>query len=73
MHVNGVALRVIRERSGLSQAELARRGNFSQGYISELEKGTKNPSPAMVQRLAEVLAIPLAALVGDAPDEAGAA
>lgn len=64
MDINPAALTAIRELSGLSQAELARRANISQGYISEIEKGAKRPSPSMVLRIAETLGVPVAALRG---------
>ena len=67
MEINRVALAELRKLSGLSQAELARRGRFSQGYISELEKGTKQPSPAMVKRLAGVLGVDIAAIRSHVP------
>lgn len=73
MQINPAALATIRELSGLSQAELARRGEFSQGYISELEKGRKNPSPAMVSRIAEVLGCDIAAIRSFNPPVEGAA
>lgn len=41
-------LRVLRERSGLAQAELARRSGVSQGHISQLEAGDKTPRPLVV-------------------------
>ncbi len=63
MRINPKALQVIRERSGFSQAELARISKVGQGYISQLEKGEKNPSPATVQKLAKALACPAVAFL----------
>jgi len=65
MRINPVALKAIRERSGFSQAALGRAANVSQGHISQLEAGEKEPRPEMVRRLAEALGIPIAALVVD--------
>lgn len=63
MRINPDALKVIRERSGLSQAALGRAANVSQGHISQLEAGIKEPRPEMVRRLASTLGVPVAALV----------
>lgn len=65
MKVNPVALRTIRELAGLSQAELSRRTGISQGHISQLEAGQKQPRPATVQRIAAALGVPLASLIGE--------
>ncbi len=63
MTLNPIALAVIRSLGGLSQAELSRRANISQGHISGLESGDKAASPAMVRRLAEALGVPIASLI----------
>lgn len=63
MEINPHALKAIRERSGYSQAQLSRITGISQGHISQLEKGEKNPRPAMVRRLADALAVPMGALL----------
>jgi transcriptional regulator with XRE-family HTH domain len=68
MMINPDALKVIRERSGLSQAALGRAANVSQGHISQLEAGLKEPRPEMVRRLASALGVPVIALVAGTPD-----
>ena len=65
MRINPDALKVIRERSGLSQAALGRAANVSQGHISQLESGAKEPRPDMVRRLAAALRVPVTALAVD--------
>lgn len=63
MDINAAALASIRQLNGLSQAELARRSGVSQGYISELESGTKSQSgPATIKKLADALSVPIGAL-----------
>ena len=67
MEINVVALRTIRELSGLSQAELSRRSGINQGYISTIEGGKKAPRPGTVRRFADALGVPVGALVGGDP------
>ena len=71
MKVNRHALRVIRERSGLSVSELARQAGTSQPHLSNIERGRRSASPALVRQLAEVLKVPILALLGE-PDDADA-
>lgn len=63
MRLNPEALVTIRERTGYSQAELARQSGVSQGHISEMERGDKNASPKTIKKLADALACPIGALV----------
>lgn len=63
MVLNGSALQVIRERTGLTQTDLAKQTGVSQGRISELESGRKNVKPQTVKALAAALAIPLTAIL----------
>lgn len=63
MVLNGSALQAIRERSGLTQTELAEQTGVSQGRISELESGQRNVRPGTVKALADALKIPVTALV----------
>lgn len=44
-------LRELRERAGLSQAQLASRSGVAQPNIAAYESGRRNPSAAMVDRL----------------------
>lgn len=65
MQINGSALKVIRERSGLSQSELSRQTGkvVSQGRISEIEKTeqmTVQPSTALA--LAQALVVPVTSI-----------
>jgi transcriptional regulator with XRE-family HTH domain len=61
----GARLKRLREARGLSQLELARQAKVAQGYISELEAGTKGRRPGVVvlQRLARVLGVPVTELL----------
>jgi DNA-binding XRE family transcriptional regulator len=52
-----VALQVIelREKHGLTQAELAERCGIDQGDISRIERGATSPTARTLQRIAEAL------------------
>ena len=44
-----------RINAGLTQVELSEKSGISQADISRLEKGTRNPSLALLKRLAEAM------------------
>ena len=44
-----------RIRAGMTQTELAEKSGISQADICRLEKGTRNPSIALLKRLAEAM------------------
>jgi putative transcriptional regulator len=47
--ISGEEIRTLRERAHLSQAVFARYLNLTVGYVSQLERGTKQPKgPALV-------------------------
>jgi transcriptional regulator with XRE-family HTH domain len=60
----GSRLREARYASGMSQAEVARRANISQGHLSQLECGNYEAGPATIQRLAHVLGVKPTELLG---------
>jgi transcriptional regulator with XRE-family HTH domain len=52
----GEYLRAERERAGLSQRQLAKLAGLHYSYLARLESGENdNPSPEVVQRIADVL------------------
>lgn len=61
-----------REARRMSQEELAAGAELDRTYISQLERGLKSPTLQTLEKLAQQLKIPPAALVGDAevPPEA---
>ena len=63
MNVNGPAIRAIRERTGLTVTELAKRVGCQQGTLSAIEKEDRRPSPDMVLRIAQELKIDIAAIL----------
>ena len=54
-----VILKKHRERKGLSQNKLAKQLGITQTFLSEIERGRKNPSLEQFFRLCEVLDIRL--------------
>jgi transcriptional regulator with XRE-family HTH domain len=65
MQLNGHALRIIRERSGLTVSALAELAGISQPHLSNIERGRRMASPEVAARLAEVLRVPLVALLAE--------
>ena len=54
-----------RERQNMTQTELAKKVKVTQGYISQLEAGTKKELGAQVaSRLADALGVPVTELLG---------
>lgn len=58
-------IRRLREQRSMTQAELAKAARVTQGYISQLEAGTKKDIGAKVAvRLAKALDVPVTELLG---------
>ncbi len=53
----GQILRELRTERGLSQEELGFESDYHRTYISQLERGQKNPSLKAIFRLARVLGV----------------
>ena len=58
----GQNVRILRKASGLSQEELAFRADLKRSYLSDLERGTRNPSVRAVERIAVALNVQPAVL-----------
>ncbi len=58
----GVAIKTQRTSLGISQEELAHRAGLHRTYISDLERGARNPSIDSIEKLARALEISVAAL-----------
>ncbi|MFZ4165467.1 helix-turn-helix domain-containing protein [Brevundimonas sp. NPDC058933] len=54
----GRNVRVLRTTADLSQEELAFRASMKRSYLSDLERGTRNPSVRALGRLAAALGVP---------------
>lgn len=57
------ALRLLRVFHDLKQAELAERLGVSKSYISELEKGNRNPSLDVIQKYADSFSLPASSIL----------
>ncbi len=64
----GAFIRIRREAAGMSQRDLANRVQMSPAWISNIETGKSSPSLETLQRIADVLQIPLTHLLGTALD-----
>jgi len=51
----GKKVREIRLKQGLSQGDIARRLNLHRSYISGIERGVRNPSLKVIQKVAKAL------------------
>ncbi len=55
----GQRIRELREKQGLSQADIERRSGLLRGYISRIEHGHTVPSLETLERFAGALEVPL--------------
>ena len=55
-------LRALRKQRGFSQEELAHRAGLDRTYISDIERGNRNPGIKNVARIAKALGITTAEL-----------
>lgn len=54
----GKNVRALRKAAAMSQEELAFRAGMKRTYLSDLERGMRNPSVRALARLAEALGVP---------------
>ena len=64
MRLNHAALRVIRQRTGLSQAELADLAGIDRGNLAHIEAGRRRGTEAQIKSLAGALQVTVDALQG---------
>jgi CheY-like chemotaxis protein len=64
----GTAIKAERSALGISQEELAYRANLHRTYVSDVERGARNPSIASIEKLAAALQISVSALFAQAGD-----
>lgn len=64
----GRNVRMQREARGLSQEQLAFEAGMKRSYLSELERGLRNPSVRALGRLAAALEVDPSVLVSEPPE-----
>lgn len=69
---HGPAIRAIREALGIKHGVFAISCLISPGFLSNIEKGLKQPSPAVANAMAERLGVPLDAITYSVPDQVAA-
>lgn len=63
MELHGPATRAIRERSGLSVTELAKRVGCTQGHLSAVEGEIRKASPELIVSIARELKVEIPAVI----------
>lgn len=53
----GLNLRRLRETKGLSQEKFAFEAHIHRTYVSDIERGARNPTITIVQKLADALGV----------------
>ena len=59
----GKKVREIRLKKELSQGDISRRLNLHRSYISGIERGVRNPSLKVIQKIAKALEIDINKLI----------
>ena len=67
----GAAIRHERSVLSISQGELAKRSGLHRTYVSDLERGARNPSIEKIEKLAQALEVSVAKLFERAYDRLG--
>lgn len=67
----GEALRLIRVFHDVKQVELARRLGISKSYLSEIEKGSKEPTLSLVEKYATQFDLPASSIMFFAENVSG--
>ena len=66
----GMTIKTQRASLGISQEELAYRAGLHRTYVSDLERGARNPSVESIEKLARALEISVSMLFEQAADSA---
>ena len=61
----GKTIQTLREQSGMSQKDLAKRVGVSTGAIGNYEAGLRRPKFETIEALADIFNIPIGLLIGD--------
>jgi transcriptional regulator with XRE-family HTH domain len=68
----GMAIKTQRTSLGISQEELAHRADLHRTYVSDLERGVRNPSVDSIDKLARALEVSVSSLFEKASNGNGA-
>lgn len=60
----GKAIRLLRKQRGLSIEKLAQKADITVSYVSDIQRGIRNPTWEMIRKIAEALDIDTPALIG---------
>ena len=60
---DGAAIKHHRQMAGWNSTPFATKVGITVGYLSRLEGGTRQASPAMLKRIADELGVPMATLM----------
>lgn len=66
----GLRMRAARKSKGMTQSEVSQKVGLDQAYISRLENGTAEGSPAQILSVARAIGVPIAQLYDDQDDTA---
>ena len=61
----GKAVKAVRTTHGLTQEDLAAKAGLHPTYISDVERGARNPSWDVIARIAEGMVVPVAAIAAE--------
>jgi len=67
----GIAIKTERCARGISQEKLAERAGLHRTYVSDVERGSRNPSIGSVEKLARALEISVSSLFGQVTGDNG--
>jgi len=59
----GMRISYLRKQAGWSQEELSFRSSINKNYLSDLERGRRNPSLKILERVAKAFSLNLATLL----------
>lgn len=63
-------MRRLRQSKGWSQEEFAHQAGLHRTYVSDLERGARNPTITVVDKLAVALGVPVGALLDEQGSDA---
>ena len=66
--VLGAQLRVQRAEQGMTLRQLSARSNVALGYLSEIERGRKEPSSELIAAICRALEVPASQIVSQCAD-----